>query len=167
MRNIFVKIKCKNGKEGKLLRVPQSEVLKKKWSPALLEVQMPHKQTEQVAFTNFFGHCVLTAFVACIKYLCSGKYAATKTEGLPYHPPELFAMCVQLFTLKWNYEGKKRKTLLLKCSALSRCSHSASFLSLSALYQPFCHGSVNAQLPAAARRAKEIDANFSLITIFH
>lgn len=119
MRNIFVKIKCKNGKEGKLLRVPQSEVLKKKWSPALLEVQMPHKQTEQVAFTNFFGHCVLTAFVACIKYLCSGKYAATKTEGLPYHPPELFAMCVQLFTLKWNYEGKKKGKLCYLNVALS------------------------------------------------
>lgn len=130
---------------------------------------MPHKQTEQVAFTNFFGHCVLTAFVACIKYLCSGKYAATKTEGLPYHPPPgTFCHVRATFHTQMKLRGeKKRKTLLLKCSALSRCSHSASFLSLSALYQPFCHGSVNAQLPAAARRAKEIDANFSLITIFH
>lgn len=116
---------CKNKmqewKRGKTFAGSPIRSTKKKWSPALLEVQMPHKQTEQVAFTNFFGHCVLTAFVACIKYLCSGKYAATKTEGLPYHPPppELFAMCVQLFTLKWNYEGKKKGKLCYLNVALS------------------------------------------------
>jgi len=70
---------------------------------------MPHKQTEQVAFTNFFGHCVLTAFVACIKYLCSGKYAATKTEGLPYHPPRNFLPCACNFSHSNEITRGKKK----------------------------------------------------------
>lgn len=54
---------------------------------------------------------------------------------------------------------EKRKTLLLKCSALAALpppiSSSLASLLLSALYQPFFHGSVNAQLLTAGAGARE------------
>jgi len=133
---------------------------------------MPHKQTEQVAFTELFWPLCFDCLCCMHKIfmlwkICSNK----KRRGFLLEPPFLnFSPCACNFSHSNEITSKKKRRgkLCYLNVALSLWLLPFSFLLLSALYQPFCHGSVNAQLPAFHReRAREIDVNFSLITIFH
>jgi len=112
MRNIHRYIK----KKGKLLRVPQSEIILKKESrknPALLEVQMPHKQTEQVAFTELFWPLCFDCLCCMHKIfmlwkICSNK----KRRGFllePPQPPLNFSPCACNFSHSNEITSKKKR----------------------------------------------------------
>lgn len=120
MRNIFVKIKCKNGKEGKLLRVPQSEVLKKKMKPCFVRGANASQTDRASRLHQLFWPLCFDCLCCMHKIFMLWKICSNKNGGVALPPPpELFAMCVQLFTLKWNYEGKKKGKLCYLNVALS------------------------------------------------
>lgn len=155
-------------KRGKTFAGSPIRSTKKKMKPCFVRGANASQTDRASRLHQLFWPLCFDCLCCMHKIFMLWKICSNKNWGVALPPPGTFCHVRATFHTQMKLRGeKKRKTLLLKCSALSRCSHSASFLSLSALYQPFCHGSVNAQLPAAARRAKEIDANFSLITIFH
>jgi len=87
---------------------------------------MPHKQTEQVAFTELFWPLCFDCLCCMHKIfmlwkICSNK----KRRGFLLEPPPTllnFSPCACNFSHSneiTSKKKKKRKTLLLKCSALS------------------------------------------------
>lgn len=115
---------CKNKmqewKRGKTFAGSPIRSTKKKMKPCFVRGANASQTDRASRLHQLFWPLCFDCLCCMHKIFMLWKICSNKNGGVALSPPpELFAMCVQLFTLKWNYEGKKKGKLCYLNVALS------------------------------------------------